>query len=128
MDERDQQARDREAQEVNQRTKQMNKETIIKRLIDQGHLRVWNAASILNLVDDYVNLVDGLHTIGNINTEEAICLLNKNPTEFIESLTLSPQAWPPAEPGDNDWQAPDITCDSDQPRKHTPAYPEQPKR
>ena len=64
----------------------MNKETIIKRLIDEGHCRVWNAASILNLVDDYVNLVDALHVDGNINTEEAICLLNKNPTRSSAGL------------------------------------------
>jgi hypothetical protein len=108
----------------------MNKETIIKRLIDEGHCRVWNAASILNLVDDYVNLVDALHVDGNINTEEAICLLNKNPTRFDESLTLSPQAWPPPIlGGDGSHTPPDISCDTDPhvPGLPTPAYPEQPK-
>lgn len=64
----------------------MNKETIIKRLIDQGHVSITVADSILNKRDFYVTLITELHTDGNINAEETICLLNENPTQSIVDL------------------------------------------
>jgi hypothetical protein len=91
----------------------MTKETIIERLLDQGHITINWADLILNRKEYYVDRITELHTDGNVNTVEAICLLNSNPTQIINKYLPGPplathNPFEPGKTGDPHWQAPDI--------------------
>lgn len=53
----------------------MTKETIVTRLIDQGHIVMTTADRILNKRDGYVQDIQDLHRDGQISTAESITLL-----------------------------------------------------
>ena len=55
----------------------MNRESIVERLLDQSHITIMWADIILNKKDRYIERVRELHEDGNINTTEAILLLNR---------------------------------------------------
>lgn len=54
----------------------MTKESIIKRLIDQGHITIRRADVILNKKPLYADEIESLHTDGPVNTVEAVILLS----------------------------------------------------
>ena len=53
----------------------MTKETIVARLIDQGHIIIKTADSLLNKKDGYAQDIQDLHRDGQISTAESITLL-----------------------------------------------------
>tara|TARA_R110000868_G_scaffold177747_1_gene416796 strand:+ start:592 stop:915 length:324 start_codon:yes stop_codon:yes gene_type:complete len=53
----------------------MTKETIVTRLIDQGHIIIKTADSLLNKKDGYAQDIQDLHRDGQISTAESITLL-----------------------------------------------------
>ena len=55
----------------------MTKESIIERLIDQGHIVMSCAGRILNKKDEYIQDIEDLHRDGNINTRESMRLLTE---------------------------------------------------
>ena len=96
----------------------MTKETIVERLLDQGHITINWADIILNRKDRYIERITELHTDGNVTTIEAVCLLIDNPTTCTPSFPLGtpnmfpnyPPLIPPYQPSDPNWKAPDIYC------------------
>jgi hypothetical protein len=93
----------------------MTKETIIERLLEQGHITVRWAEAILNKKPNHIRKVIELSEDGVISYSEVICLFNEKPTQS----TLSSPAWepnkfptfaPPYEPGKPYWQCPEIYC------------------
>jgi len=56
----------------------MNRDSIIERLLDQGHITIRWADIILNKKDRCVERITELYIDSNINTNEAILLLNEN--------------------------------------------------
>jgi len=91
----------------------MTKETIVERLVDQGHITINWADIILNRKDGYIERITELHTDGNVNTIEAVCLLISNPTTSTPSFPFGtpntfpsyPPLIPPYQPGQ-----PNIYC------------------
>ena len=81
----------------------MKKEEIVKRLIDQGHIVISCADRILNRKPNYLIDVEDLRRDGNINTEEAIVLINENPTPTTQDLQYPPNhhdwTWDPNRTG-----------------------------
>ena len=55
----------------------MTKESIIERLLDQGHIVMTCADRILNKKAGYIQDLESLHCDGNINTKESIRLLTE---------------------------------------------------
>ena len=53
----------------------MTKETIVTRLIDEGHIIIKTADSLLNKKDGYAQDIQDLHRDGQISTAESITLL-----------------------------------------------------
>ena len=53
----------------------MTKDTIVSRLIDQGHIIIKTADRIINKKDEYVRDIADLHRDGQISTAESITLL-----------------------------------------------------
>ena len=53
----------------------MTKEIIITRLIDEGHIIIKTADSLLNKKDGYAQDIQDLHRDGQISTAESITLL-----------------------------------------------------
>jgi hypothetical protein len=93
----------------------MTKETIIERLLDQGHITIPSADVILNKKPDYVEIIESLHTDGPVNTEEAVILLNENPTTYTPTFPfMTPNTFPtnvpPYGPDQPHWRGPDIYC------------------
>ena len=93
----------------------MTKETIVQRLLDQGHIVITRADVILNRKGQYVYEIDSLHTDGVINTEEAIILLTENPTTLNPNFPWgAPNTFqtnvPPYQPSQPTWTWPDIYC------------------
>lgn len=89
----------------------MKKEEIVKRLIDQGHIVIKCADRILNKKGDYLIDIDDLWGDGIINTEEAIVLINENPTPTTQDLQYPPNnydwTWDPNRTGSPYWE---VTC------------------
>lgn len=56
----------------------MTRNSIVERLLDQGHITITWADIILNLKDRCIGRITELHTDGNINTNEAVLLINEN--------------------------------------------------
>jgi len=56
----------------------MDRESIIERLLDQGHITIKWADIILNKKERCIERITELHTDGNVNTNEAVLLLNEN--------------------------------------------------
>ena len=55
----------------------MTKESIIERLLDQGHIVMTCADRILNKKAGYIQDLESLHRDGNINTKESLRLLTE---------------------------------------------------
>ncbi len=55
----------------------MTKESIIERLLDQGHIVMTCADRILNKKAGYIQYLQSLHRDGNINTKESLRLLTE---------------------------------------------------
>jgi hypothetical protein len=53
----------------------MTKETIVARLIDEGHIIIKTADRLLNKKDGYAQDIQDLHMDGQISTAESITLL-----------------------------------------------------
>jgi hypothetical protein len=68
----------------------MTRNSIVERLLDQGHITITWADIILNLKDRCIGRITELHTDGNINTNEAVLLIKnykmKNQKENITEL------------------------------------------
>ena len=64
----------------------MTKNTIVERLIDQGHIVMTTADRILNKRDGYVQDIQDLHRDGPISTAESIILLSDlvSPPVYIQ--------------------------------------------
>ena len=96
----------------------MTKETIIERLLDQGHITIPSADVILNKKPDYVEIIESLHTDGPVNTEEAVILLSDpyyEPAKFpfgTPNIQTFPCYPPPHDSGNPTWQVPDINCEA----------------
>ena len=56
----------------------MDRNSIVARLLNQGHITMKWADIILNNKERIVEVISDLHTDGNINTKEAISLLKEN--------------------------------------------------
>ena len=66
----------------------MTKESIIERLLDQGHIVMTCADRILNKKAGYIQDLESLHRDGNINTKESLRLLTEPRfSQSNESLT-----------------------------------------
>lgn len=99
----------------------MTKETIIERLLDQGHITIPIADDILNKRPNYAQEIESLHTDGPVNTKEAVILLSDSATILVnEPATIlvndpyipPPNYIPPTGPGMPFWQGSDIYCGS----------------
>ena len=96
----------------------MTKETIIKRLLDQGHITIPSADVILNKKPDYVEIIESLHTDGPVNTEEAVILLSDPYYEaakfplgtYPPNIQTFPDYPAPHGPSQPTWTWPDIYC------------------
>ena len=94
----------------------MTKETIVERLLDQGHITIPSADVILNKKPSYVEIIESLHTDGPVNTEEAVILLSDPYYESAKFPFGTPniQTFPdypaPHGPGQPHWRGPDIYC------------------
>ena len=55
----------------------MTKESIIERLLDQGHIGIECAGRILTKSSEWLTDISGLHRDGNINTKESLRLLTE---------------------------------------------------
>jgi hypothetical protein len=71
----------------------MNRESIIERLLNQGHITIKWADIILNKKERCIERITELHTDGNINTNEAVLLLNEN--VIVPIITIPDFSCPP---------------------------------
>ena len=55
----------------------MTKESIIERLLTQGHIGIECAGRILTKSSEWLTDISGLHRDGNINTKESLRLLTE---------------------------------------------------
>ena len=80
----------------------MTKESIIERLLEQGHIVIQCADRILNKKGDYLQDIQDLHRDGPISTKEAVLLLRDcvgfhENNQWQQPHTTYP--WSPNEPG-----------------------------
>jgi len=90
----------------------MTKNTIVERLIDQGHIVMSTADRILNKKDGYVRDIQDLHTDGPISTAESIILLSDSvqvPVYIQPDILNVPPISYPWNPGPSG-TPPDIYC------------------
>ena len=97
----------------------MTKETIVTRLIDQGHIIIKTADSLLNKKDGYAQDIQDLHRDGQISTAESITLLKDSdlyiPRDFrLPDIVTQPHISYPYNPGpsiqDPTGNPPDFYC------------------
>jgi len=90
----------------------MTKETIIEKLIDQGHITIPIADDILNKRPNYAQEIKSLHTDGTVNTKEAVILLSESTTILVNEPYIPPPNYiPPTGPSWPFWSiGPDIYC------------------
>jgi len=55
----------------------MNRDSVIKRLLEQGHVTVHVAGDIINRTDFYMERINSLYIDGNIDASEVILLINE---------------------------------------------------
>lgn len=87
----------------------MTKESIVKRLLEQGHIVIVCADRILNKKDEYIQDISDLHRDGPISTDEAIILL-KEPVNFNPIMPMNPIQTPPYWYKDDSGTPPPIYC------------------
>lgn len=83
----------------------MTKESIIERLLDQGHIVIVCADRILNKKGQYLQDVEDLHRDGPISTSEAVVLLSEDTAPVFPNITQPhiSYPWTPSTP-------PDVWC------------------
>ena len=68
----------------------MTKESIIERLIDQGHIAISCAGRILTKSSEWLTDISDLHRDGNINTRESMRLLTEPSLPVEPNLVVKP--------------------------------------
>ena len=87
----------------------MTKESIIERLLDQGHIVIVCADRILNKKGEYLQDIEDLHRDGPISTSEAIVLMrdtNLSENPYQQPIFAPSYPWTP----DTTGTPPQIWC------------------
>jgi hypothetical protein len=90
----------------------MTRDSIVERLLDQGHITIRWADIILNKKERCIERITELHTDGNINTNEAVLLINENvivPNVIMPDFIQAP-AMPYIPMHDGTGNPPNIWC------------------
>ena len=88
-----------------------SRNSIVERLLDQGHIVIVCADRILNKKGEYLQDIEDLHRDGPISTSEAVLLLSEDTSESINPYIHTPMYAPPIQwDRDQTGSPPQIYC------------------
>lgn len=88
-----------------------SRNSIVERLLDQGHIVIVCADRILNKKGEYLQDIEDLHRDGPISTSEAVLLLSEDTSESINPYIQMPMHAPPIQwDRDQTGSPPQIYC------------------
>tara|TARA_B110000879_G_scaffold97813_1_gene133210 strand:- start:2137 stop:2427 length:291 start_codon:yes stop_codon:yes gene_type:complete len=73
----------------------ISRNSIVERLLEQGHIVIVCADRILNKKGEYLQDIEDLHRDGPISTSEAVLLLSEDTSESINPYIQQPMYVPP---------------------------------
>jgi len=89
----------------------ISRNSIVERLLDQGHIAIVCADRILNKKGEYLQDIEDLHRDGPISTSEAVLLISEDNSESINPYNPVPMYAPPIQwDHDNTGTPPQIYC------------------